>query len=75
MTHETARRFRPEAAQSLIGYQAGAANIGSSTFPALVGWIGCHSSLDIVWIVAAVLIACTLAITTRLDRLTANGPL
>ncbi len=74
MTHETARRFSTDTARRMMGYQIGAACIGSAAFPALVGWFGQVTTLEILSLVVFLLVAGTLSLTARLDSLTANGP-
>jgi fucose permease len=75
MTHETSRRFRPSTAQKLVGYQTGAASLGGATFPALVGYIGAHTSLEVLPFTEAALIAGTFVLGTMLDRITAKRAL
>jgi len=75
MTHETSSRFRPSTAQKLVGYQTGAASLGGATFPALVGYIGAHTSLEVLPFTEAALIAGTLVLGTMLDRITAKEAL
>lgn len=75
MTHETPRRFRAETAQKIIGYQGGAACLGGALFPALVGFVGAHTTLEILPFVEAALILGTLALSSALDGLTAKEPL
>ena len=75
MTHETPRRFRADTAQKIIGYQGGAACLGGALFPALVGFVGAHTTLEILPFVEAALILGTLALSSALDALTAKEPL
>lgn len=73
MTHETTRRFREDTAQKVMGYQAGAANLGGAGFPALVGLIAGKTSLEILPFTVGLFVAATLAMTIALDRATAKG--
>jgi fucose permease len=73
MTHETARRFREDTAQKVMGYQTGAANLGGAGFPALVGLIAGKTSLEILPFTIGLFVAATLAMTIALDRATAKG--
>lgn len=73
MTHETARRFSDDTARRMMGYQIGASSIGSAVFPALVGWVGQVTTLEILSLVVFLLVAGTLSLTARLDALTAHG--
>ena len=73
MTHETARRFRADTAQKVMGYQTGAANLGGAGFPALVGLIAGKTSLEILPFTLGLFVAATLAMTIALDRATAKG--
>jgi len=75
MTHETPRRFRHSTAQKLVGYQTGAASLGSAVFPALVGVIAARTSLEIMPLAEAILVTATLALVVNLDRLTSKGAL
>jgi len=75
MTHETSRRFRRSTAQKLVGYQTGAASLGSAIFPALVGFIAARTSLEILPLSEAILVATTFILVINLDRLTSKGAL
>jgi len=75
MTHETPRRFRTSTAQKLVGYQTGAASLGSAVFPALVGFIAARTSLEILPLAEAILVATTFILVINLDRLTSKGAL
>lgn len=69
LMHEVPRRFAPAAAQTVIGRQSGAANLGVAILPAAAGWLAQHSLALIPWVlVAAILLL--LAAIRRLDRLT-----
>jgi hypothetical protein len=69
MMHEVPQRFAPEAVQTVIGRQSGAAALGSAAFPALAGLLAAGSLEAISWAVP-VGVAALLAVTTRLNRLT-----
>lgn len=68
LMHEVPRRFAPEAVQTVIGRQSGAASLGAAVVPALAGWIAQHSLAAVPWMVLAVLLAMIAGIR-RLDRL------
>ena len=70
LMHEVPKRFAPEAVQTVIGRQSGAAYIGAASLPALGGWIAETVSLDgIVWVII-VGTAVMFAGIRRLDRIT-----
>lgn len=69
LMHEVPRRFAPDAVQTVIGRQSGAAYIGGALLPALAGWLAQFSLESIPWLVAGGVVFLTLAIR-RLDRLT-----
>lgn len=73
MTHETPRRFRPETARKMIGFQTGAACLGSALVPAAVGFIAARTSLEAVWMAEALFVGITLLLTSRLDAATRDG--
>lgn len=75
MTHETPRRFRPSTAEKIVGYQTGAASLGGAAFPAIVGYVGAHTSLEILSFTEALLVGGTLALMVTLDRMTAKEPI
>jgi len=73
MSHETTRRFREDTARKIMGYQVGAACLGASLFPALVGFIGARTSLEILPFTEGLLVAATFALNGGLDKITAKG--
>jgi fucose permease len=48
LMHETPERFDEETYQTIIGYQVGAANLGASVLPGLVGLLASATSLEVV---------------------------
>ncbi len=69
LMHEVPRRFVPEAVSTIIGRQSGAACIGAAIFPAAVGWLAGHVSLETIAgfvLGGAVLLVATVR---RLDRI------
>lgn len=69
LMHEVPRRFAPDAVQTVIGRQSGAANIGGALLPAVAGWVAQFSLEGIPWLVIAGVGALILTIR-RLNRLT-----
>lgn len=69
LMHEVPRRFAPAAAQTVIGRQSGAANLGVAILPAAAGWLAQHSLALIPWVLVAGILL-LLAAIRRLDRLT-----
>lgn len=69
LMHEVPRRFAPDAVQTVIGRQFGAANLGAAFLPAAAGWQAEFSLESITWtLIAGVLL---LAATIRqLNRIT-----
>lgn len=47
LMHEVPRRFAPDAVQTIIGRQSGAAGFGAAVVPALAGWVA-QTSLEVV---------------------------
>lgn len=56
LMHETPRRFEERTTQLVIGFQVGAACLGASALPSLVGLAAAHSTLEILgpWLVMGV---------------------
>jgi fucose permease len=48
LMHETPERFDEATYQTIIGYQVGAANLGASVLPGLVGLLASATSLEVV---------------------------
>lgn len=69
LMHEVPRRFAPEAVQTVIGRQAGAAGIGAAILPAMAGAMAGTSLEAITWTVLACGASLVLAIR-KLDRIT-----
>jgi MFS family permease len=69
LMHEVPRRFAPDAAQTVIGRQSGAAYLGMAILPAALGWLAEFSLDGIPWVVLGgiVLLLCGIR---RLDRMT-----
>ena len=68
LMHEVPRRFRTDAAQTVIGRQSGAAYLGMAVLPASLGWVAEHSLASIPWIVCGGIVL-LLAGVRRLDRM------
>jgi MFS family permease len=68
LMHEVPRRFAPEAVQTVIGRQSGAANLGAAVLPSAAGWLAEFSLEGIVWVVAAGIVGLAAAVR-RLNRL------
>ncbi len=69
LMHEVPRRFAPEAVQTVIGRQSGAASLGAAFLPAVAGWQAGWSLESVAWTVIAgvlVLAGCI----RKLDRMT-----
>ncbi len=71
LMHEVPRRFAPDAVQTVIGRQSGAASLGAAFLPSAAGWLAQVSLESIVWTVFAGIVALALAVR-RLNRLTSN---
>lgn len=69
LMHEVPRRFAPEAAQTVIGRQSGAASLGAATVPALAGWVADHSLSAVPWLAVGCLLL-AMAGVGKLNRLT-----
>lgn len=69
MMHEVPRRFMPEAVQTVIGRQSGAAALGAAFFPALAGVIAQHNVAAVMGLVLGLIVALLLAVAW-LDRRT-----
>lgn len=69
LMHEVPTRFAPEAVQTMIGRQAGAASLGAAALPALAGAVAQQSLAAVPWFVIGGIIV--LALSVRwLDRMT-----
>lgn len=69
LMHEVPRRFAPEAVQTVIGRQSGAASLGAAFLPAVAGWQAEWSLESVAWTVMGgvlVLAGCI----RKLDRMT-----
>lgn len=69
LMHEVPRRFAPEAVQTVIGRQSGAACLGAASLPAAVGGLAERSLESITFVVIAGVLLLAGAIR-RLNRLT-----
>jgi predicted MFS family arabinose efflux permease len=69
MMHEVPQRFAPEATQTVIGRQSGAASLGAAALPALAGWAAQHS-LAAVPALIAVFILLLAGSIRQLNRMT-----
>ncbi|MES2694821.1 MAG: MFS transporter [Verrucomicrobiota bacterium] len=69
LMHEVPRRFAPDAAQTVIGRQSGAAYLGMAVLPAALGWLAQHALGGVVWVLVAGIVVLLLGIR-RLDRMT-----
>lgn len=69
MMHEVPRRFVPEAVQTVIGRQSGAAYLGSALVPALAGWLATFSVQLVPWVIVGGIVFLALSIR-HLNRLT-----
>jgi predicted MFS family arabinose efflux permease len=61
LMHEVPRRFAPDAVQTVIGRQSGAAYLGGATMPALAGLVAQKWLPGVPWLIAGgivVLLAC-----------------
>lgn len=69
LMHEVPRRFAPEAVQTIIGRQSGAASLGAAALPALAGALAQHSLAAVPVLVLGVVGVLILSIR-RLNQLT-----
>lgn len=69
LMHEVPRRFAPEAVQTVIGRQSGAAALGAAVLPALAGLVAQTSLAAVPWLVLGVGVVMLTAIR-QLDRMT-----
>lgn len=69
LMHEVPKRFAPEAVQTVIGRQSGAAALGAASLPAAAGWLAGISLESIVWTVIAGVVGLMMTIR-RLNRIT-----
>jgi len=72
MMHETPTRFGKEAAQSIIGYQMAAANIGVAVFPPLLGVIIAKTTMALFPFFMLGCVALLFILTRQMERLTAK---
>ncbi len=72
MTHETPNRFLPTTAAKIVGYQSGAANLGAAIFPAAIGYVGAHTTLEILPTTELLLIIAMAAFVASLNRQTSK---
>jgi fucose permease len=70
LMHETPERFDDETYQKVIGFQVGAANIGASVLPGLVGLLASATSLEAVGPCVAVFVALLIVLGEILNRRT-----
>ena len=69
LMHEVPRRFAPEAAQTVIGRQSGAASLGAAALPALAGWAAQHSLTAVPLLIAGMILVLAGSIR-QLNRMT-----
>jgi len=69
LMHEVPRRFAPEAVQTVIGRQSGAASLGAGFLPAVAGWLAQKSLDGIPWLIVGGVIA-LIGCIRLLDRVT-----
>jgi fucose permease len=70
LMHETPERFDEETYRSVIGYQVGAANVGASVLPGLVGLLASSIGLEALGPSVIVFIALLFALGELLNRRT-----
>ncbi len=70
LMHETARRFAPDVARTVIGRQAGCAYVGAAFLPPLLGLLAAWAGLVMIVPTIAALLVVLLLLTQVLDRLT-----
>jgi len=68
MVHETPNRFGSEKSSVLIGYQVGAASIGVAVLPALIGWIGSITTMEVLPYILIVFLTVMITMNNLLDR-------
>lgn len=69
LMHEVPRRFAPEAVQTIIGRQSGAAGLGAAALPALAGAVAQQTVGGVPLLVVSFVVVLILCLRT-LDRLT-----
>jgi MFS family permease len=69
LMHEVPKRFAPDAVQTVIGRQSGAAALGAAVLPALAGWVAQVSLPVVPWLVVGVSLVLIAAIA-QLNRMT-----
>ncbi|WP_414660453.1 MFS transporter [Horticoccus sp. 23ND18S-11] len=72
LMHEVPRRFAANAAQTVIGRQSGAANLGVAIIPAAAGWLAQRHIESIPWVVVAGALGLIVSIRW-LDRLSGGA--
>jgi fucose permease len=70
LMHETPRRFDEDTYRKVIGFQVGAANIGASVLPGLVGLLAAATSLEVVGPCVAVFIVLLVVLGEILNKRT-----
>lgn len=68
LMHEVPRRFAPEAVQTVIGRQAGAAGLGAAIMPAVAGVFAGNALETIPWLITGCVVVLLMAIR-QLDRI------
>lgn len=69
LMHEVARRFAPDAVQTIVGRQSGGGAFGAAVMPAFAGWLAQTSLPAVPWLALGTLVLLIAAIR-QLDRLT-----
>jgi MFS family permease len=69
LMHEVPQRFAPEATQTVIGRQSGAASLGAAALPALAGWAAQHSLAAVPALIAFFIFLLAASIR-KLNRMT-----
>lgn len=72
LMHETPRRFDPDTARKVIGWQVAAANIGGAVMPAAFGVLAAGFGLEAVFPVIGGFAVALLILSIRLDSVTSN---
>lgn len=70
LMHETPRRFKPELAHKVIGWQIACANIGGALMPAAFGLLAARAGLELVFPVVGLFALSLLLLGVRLNRVT-----